>query len=226
MLTGDDMEKAISDAVSAMNIVSAQCTTRSQSGPTMAGVFTEMDAVKDAMVQDDQQKQTAIGGLKKQIYEDLPAQARDELLPGLEEFMRELIAEQVNKTVNASIGEYIAVPLEEQKQVAERMARKIDVELDNSKARLENSRMHPDDTDAFKHVLRKDGSESKMWPYDFRSLFAFEDKDLDELLKDFDLSIGAGKDEKGVKFQEDIKRMKMQAFLAHIGAPVDVLHFV
>ena len=43
------------------------------------------------------------------------------------------------------------------------------------------------------------------------------DKYLDKLLEDFDLNIGVKDDTKGVKFQDDIKRVKMQTFLAHIG---------
>ena len=52
--------------------------------------------------------------------------------PGLEEFMKELVAKQVQETVDGNIGDYIAVPLAKQKEVAQTMARKIDVELDNS----------------------------------------------------------------------------------------------
>ena len=46
--------------------------------------------------------------------------------------MKELVAKQVKKTVDGNIGDYIAVPLAEQKEVAQTMAKKIDVELDNS----------------------------------------------------------------------------------------------
>ena len=52
--------------------------------------------------------------------------------PGLEDFMKELVAKQVKKTVDGNIGDYIAVPLAKQKEVALMMAKKIDVELDNS----------------------------------------------------------------------------------------------
>ena len=46
--------------------------------------------------------------------------------------MKELVAKQVQETVDGNIGDYIAVPLAKQKEVAQTMARKIDVELDNS----------------------------------------------------------------------------------------------
>ncbi|KAL1746152.1 hypothetical protein HDZ31DRAFT_34708 [Schizophyllum fasciatum] len=234
----DDMPRAVSQAVAALNSVSTQINARSGSVPSLVGclqplyhtgVFAHMDVLKGRCEKEGEAGQTAIAGLKRQIYEDLPEKARCELLPGLEEFMRELVAEQVQKTVDASIGDFIAIPLAEQKEGAAAMAQQIDVELDNSKARLENSRLHPDDTDPFKPVLKKDGTASKVWPFDYRSLFAFEgdfaDKALDELLRDFGLSVGA-KEEKGVKFQDNVKKVKLQTFLAHIGAPVDVLHFV
>ncbi|KAL1681887.1 hypothetical protein EV122DRAFT_204820 [Schizophyllum commune] len=245
-LAGDDMSRAVDQAVAALNTVTSHFTTRNATEPTLVRVFLaddvdvsklkgaqqsvsdDLEGLKGRYEREGQNRQTAIGGLKTQIYEDLPVRAQKELLPGLEEFMKELVAEQVKKTVDGNIGDYIAVPLAEQKEVAQTMAKKIDVELDNSKARLENSRLHPDDTDPFKPVLKKDGTESNVWPFDFRSLFAFEGeyKTLDKLLDDFELSIGVKDDTKGVKFQDDIKRVKMQTFLAHIGAPIDVLHFV
>ncbi|KAI5890308.1 uncharacterized protein SCHCODRAFT_02631455 [Schizophyllum commune H4-8] len=225
-LAGDDMSRAVNQAVAALNTVTSHFTARNATEPTLQSVSDNLDGLKGKYEREGQSRQTAIGGLKTQIYEDLPVRAQKELLPGLEDFMKELIAGQVKKTVDGSIGDYIAVPLAKQKEVAQAMAKKIDVELDNSRARLENSRLHPDDTDPFKAVLKKDGTESNVWPFDFRSLFAFEDKTLDKLLEDFDLCIGVKDDTKGVKFQDDIKRVKMQTFLAHIGAPIDVLHFV
>ncbi|KAL1710723.1 hypothetical protein EV121DRAFT_275532 [Schizophyllum commune] len=233
-LAGDDMSRAVDQAVAALNTVTSHFTTRNATEPTLVRVLLandqsvsdDLEGLKGKYEREGSSRQAAIGGLKTQIYEDLPARAQKELLPGLEEFMKGLVAKQVQETVDGNIGDYIAVPLAKQKEVAQTMAKKIDVELDNSKARLENSRLHPDDTDPFKPVLKKDGTESKFWPFDFRSLFAFEDKSLDKLLEDFDLSVGVKDDTKGVKFQDDIKRVKMQTFLAHIGAPVDVLHFV
>ena len=85
-------------SVAALNTVTSHFTARNASEPTLVRVFLaddvdvsklegaqqsvsdDLEGLKGRYEREGQHRQTAISGLKTQIYEDLPARAQKELL--------------------------------------------------------------------------------------------------------------------------------------------------
>ncbi|GLB37762.1 putative D-isomer specific 2-hydroxyacid dehydrogenase family protein [Lyophyllum shimeji] len=147
-----------------------------------------------------------IRGAKRTIREDFKRTVSDRLRSDISAQIRREVAFQVKEQVDLQIRDHIPVPLEQQAIDNKRQISEIKVALANSEARAKNSHLQVTNLDEpLVPILKPDGSRSKLFPADLRSLFSYDLDMAKALVIDFDLE------------EDDSLQVNHDRFMRHIG---------
>ncbi|OCH89883.1 hypothetical protein OBBRIDRAFT_793874 [Obba rivulosa] len=161
-----------------------------------------------------QKKQsTRIEGVKTVLKTKLKDQVAEQMKAQIQEQIKAEILLQVKVQIDLQIREHLLVPLQDVVGESKRQLVEVDHALQNSSARRVNALLRGTNLDdTLGVVLKPDGSKSKLYPANLRSLFAYDDAMTNELLKHHGLTC------------YDQREKNLNRFLSHIGVHFQLVH--
>ncbi|RPD78469.1 hypothetical protein L226DRAFT_457423 [Lentinus tigrinus ALCF2SS1-7] len=215
--TAVDM-KAVYELLSSMNItygtmfsfrtLNEQSAQVCKLGPTMDTAKEELVVLRREIKAHDTLQEERVADVRKMIKVEIKELAGKALREQIHEQIKLEVAKQVKEQMEAQIHEHLPVPLAQQAEESRHQIVEVTHALENSEARRKNANLRPSPSnlsDALEVVLKPDGTKSKLYPANLRSLFAYDNTRARELLKDFGLH------------DHGVLEKNLNRFMAHIG---------
>ncbi|EPT02548.1 hypothetical protein FOMPIDRAFT_1022869 [Fomitopsis schrenkii] len=182
-------------------------------GPSKESLKAQADALEDEMksVSDRRGKlleHVKTTTIKEQLKDKVAKQMRDHIL----EQIRTSVTEQVKLQLNRQIRQHLPDSLKEQVEASRKQIEGVKVAFRNSEARRTNALLRTDRLDdQLAEVSKPDDTESKLYPRNLRSLFAYTPDQAQALARDYGLTATGAR--------EDI----INRFMKHVGVSFPLL---
>lgn len=180
-------------------------------GPTVDS-SRQISSLRRQIRHQDKKQDERVMEVKHMIKDVLKEHIANDMRAQIEEQIRAEIAMQVKQEVSAQIVEHLPISLQEQAEQSKRQLQDVKQSLVNSEARRANAGLRANNLDdPLVRVLKPDGTESKLFPADLRSLFGYDANTALELVKDFGLK------------EHDSRERNLNRFMAFIGIPFHLI---
>ncbi|KAJ7188617.1 hypothetical protein C8R46DRAFT_1205766 [Mycena filopes] len=168
----------------------------------------EIQALRKQIRDESKKRDKDILVFKRRAREDVKNQIVASLRNDILEHIRMEVAAQVKQQVDVQIREQIPISLKEQSMNNKTQLQDARTSLTNSAARKKNASLRIESLDeGLAVVLKFDGTKGKLFPADLRSLFSYDDGNMRELVKEYEL------------VEEEVREVNLNRFLGHIGVP-------
>ncbi|KAI1785389.1 hypothetical protein LXA43DRAFT_1038506 [Ganoderma leucocontextum] len=177
-------------------------------GPTMELAVAQLTSLRRQIKAQEKKQEVRVGEIKRMIKEDIKLQAADEMREQIRRQIGLEIVKQSKQQIGSQIHEVLPVPLRTQAEESRRHLVEVRHALENSEARRKNSVIKPSPNnlaDDLAVVFRPNGTRSKMYPANLRSLFSYDYAKSKELVQDFGLH------------DHGVLEKNLNGFMAHIG---------
>ncbi|KAF8891758.1 hypothetical protein BD779DRAFT_1512952 [Infundibulicybe gibba] len=184
-----------------------QSTKLTTLGPRVEDISRELQELQRKLQEHDRTQRESIREMKKNMRGTISKELFQTFnRPLIKARVASEIKAQAKEQVDIQIRNYIPVSLRQQVLDNERHLKEANVSILNSESRIQNAALDLDNQDEpLAPILKTDGSRSKLFPADLRSLFAYELEMAQQLLKDY------GIEEAG------ILEVNFNRFMSHAG---------
>ncbi|OBZ69690.1 hypothetical protein A0H81_10460 [Grifola frondosa] len=182
-----------------------QSAKMSTVGPTMDQASVHMRTLQNQIRAQEKKQDLRVQEVKDTIKNDIKKTVAEQKKAQIQESIRKEIAKQVKEQMDAQILEHMPMPLKQQAEESKQQLVEVKRALMNSEARRANSVLCASNLDDPLAVLKPDGTKSRLYPSDLRSLFSYESKSIQALLKDYEL------------VQHELREKNLNRFMTHIG---------
>lgn len=176
-------------------------------GPTMTNTTKQIQLLRYQIRKQDKKQDVRIEEVKKMVRDQLTHQITEYMKPKIKEQIQAEVALQVIKQVDVQIKDHLPVSLEDQIADSKKQFEVVQRSLHNSEARRVNSvlRTPRDLGERLADVLKLDGRKSELYPADLRSLFSYDIRMAQALVKDYGLA------------ESEVRETNFNRFMSHIG---------
>ncbi|KAF8342713.1 uncharacterized protein EI90DRAFT_3115271 [Cantharellus anzutake] len=174
-------------------------------GPALDSAH-QIHQLRRQMRAQEKHQDARITDIRDFVKDDFKVQIADLMKEQIQDQIKNEIAMQTRAEVDSQITEHLPIPLHVQAQESQQQLTEVRVQLKNSEARRNNSHVKSTNLDEpLSAVLKKDGSESVLWPKTLRFLFSYELDQARALVKDFGL------------VEHELREGNINRFMAFIG---------
>ncbi|TFK23939.1 hypothetical protein FA15DRAFT_670026 [Coprinopsis marcescibilis] len=214
--TATEIIKNMTETVHELSESSSRLRSQSKALDGVASSVTsddplaEIQRLRDMLQQHDAEHTRRMQEIKTNLQRDFHEGTR-ETFEEVRNGLRSKLEQDVKSEVDIQIREHIPSPLSQQVEETKEQLKIVKDSLINSRSRIDNSELEAKNLyDPLSVVLTPEGKQSKYWPADLGSLFAYDLESARLLVKDFGL------------VDSDQLHVNFQRFLAHIGTPIDL----
>lgn len=174
-------------------------------GPALDSAH-QIHQLRRQMRAQEKHQDARITDIRSFVKDDFKVQIAELMKVQIQEQIKAEIAMQTKNEVDAQIHEHLPIPLHVQAQESQLQLSEVRVQLKNSEARRHNSHLKSTNlNEQLSIVIKKDGTESVLWPKTLRALFGFDLDNARALVKDFGLT------------EHELREGNINRFMAFIG---------
>ncbi|KAJ3773347.1 hypothetical protein FB446DRAFT_837124 [Lentinula raphanica] len=163
----------------------------------------------------DKSHKHRIDEIKTRIREAYPTEVAEQLRPVIQSHIQAEVQACTKDEVKKQYEKLMPISLEQQLGDMDKQLSMVKTALNNSEARSFNSSVDIVDSvtrkDQLKPLLKPDGTQSKLWPLDLNSFFAYDAETVKKLLKDYNIPVDKTHD------------ANLNSFLGYIGVRQQVV---
>ncbi|PIL34064.1 hypothetical protein GSI_03775 [Ganoderma sinense ZZ0214-1] len=177
-------------------------------GPTMELAVGQLSSLRHQIHAQEKKQEVRVEEIRRMIREDIKLKVADEMREQIRKQVPLEIAKQAREQIGLQIRDVLPVSLKTQAKESRDYLEEVKHALENSEARRKNSVLKPSPNnlaDGLAVVLKPDGTKSKLYPANLRSLFAYDYGKSKELVQDFGLH------------DHGVLEKNLNGFMAHIG---------